>query len=462
VPEPIVILVSQISGAGHLDSYARLYSSCLLDLGYRVVLIAEHDPGIAQWLPARGKAAEGRFLFFKRDWLRQKRLEPGPTAPPGEALPKPTKSLRPSGAPLRRWLGALGDARLLRPLRRALRVWQAEGLTGVVDRLRRHAWWLPAVDPGVKFEHVVVEIQEASRRVGAAPAFVFFLYLDMMSQTESDCRYLNAHLDAPWGGILFHPVGVDEGLSFRPERYFLCDNARGAAFLDPIRVSIYSRKLPNLHFAYFPDITDATTLGEVPSELIRRVQAAARGRTIVLQFGTLSNKGFGLIEVVRRADPTRFFFAIVGQMFWDSCPGPREELHAFFDQPPENCFVHLGYLPDERELNSLIEASDILYAVYRETFRDSSNTLTKGAVFEKPVLVADSHLMGERVRCYRIGAGVRSGDPASILAGLEALRTRAKSDYCFAAYRRDHSVDALKTALADALKIWLFPTAKVG
>ena len=35
-----IFLVNPISGRGHLDSYARLYARALLELGYRVVLVA--------------------------------------------------------------------------------------------------------------------------------------------------------------------------------------------------------------------------------------------------------------------------------------------------------------------------------------------------------------------------------------------------------------------------------------
>ena len=52
--KPVIFLVNQISGHGHLDSYARLYGDCLLALGYRVVLIAGHEGGARQWLAARG------------------------------------------------------------------------------------------------------------------------------------------------------------------------------------------------------------------------------------------------------------------------------------------------------------------------------------------------------------------------------------------------------------------------
>jgi hypothetical protein len=38
-----IYLVNPVSGRGHLDSYARLYSRALIELGHKVVLVAETD-----------------------------------------------------------------------------------------------------------------------------------------------------------------------------------------------------------------------------------------------------------------------------------------------------------------------------------------------------------------------------------------------------------------------------------
>src|SRR5262249_37748257 len=153
-------------------------------------------------------------------------------------------------------------------------------------------------------------------------------------------------------------------------------------------------------------------------------------------------------KVVRRADPSRFFFALVGEVFWESLGADQHELREFCDSPPENCLVQTGYLQEERELNSIIAAADILYAVY-SNFRNSSNTLTKAAIFEKPVIVSDDYLMGERVEQFDLGATVRTGDIDDIVMKLERLRKRPKRQFGFAIYRQAHSVAALKKNLAE-------------
>jgi hypothetical protein len=190
--------------------------------------------------------------------------------------------------------------------------------------------------------------------------------------------------------------------------------------------------------------------------LARSLVERAAGRAIVLQLGSISpHKNIAqLIDVIRHADPQRYFFAIIGEVFWDSFGSDEPALREFFASPPQNCLCEAAYIDDERELNSIILSADILYAVYTG-FRGSSNTLTKAAIFERPIIVSDESVMGERVRRYRLGAAVKNGDIAGIASCLETLRARPRSDFGFASYRCDHSEEALQRDLAKLLSQWL-------
>jgi FkbM family methyltransferase len=460
---PAIFLINQQSRHGHLDLYARLYSACLLELGYRVVLIAEHESGISEWIFDNCKRRFTDFLFVARS-----DVQPGDAAASG-----PGRSGSLWSRVRRNWRerGLLGvlvrvvqfeityfDHWVLRPINEVLvRVVQI-GIKyfnhWVLGPLKieyiSHSWG------GISFEPLVDEINAAGRRIGLRPDLVFFLYLDMINDDRKGCHYLARHLDAPWVGIRFDPRCWGGEGKARPENFFSCGNARGAAFLNPHCISTYERLFPALRFGALPDVTDATVL-PADSPLIVRLRSSARGRTIVLQLGSLSpHKGLmELIEIIRRADSSRFYFAIIGELFWDAFGGNSKlELQRFVESPPENCLVQLGYLQDERELNSVIAASDILYAVYKN-FRQSSNTLTKAALFEKPVIVSDQHLMGERVVRYQLGETVRFGNLADTISALERLRQRKRGDFNFAAYRRDHSVEALEKNLAILLEGWL-------
>jgi glycosyltransferase involved in cell wall biosynthesis len=456
---PTIFLVNQISKHGHLDLYARLYSACLLALGFKVVLIAEHESGVHDWLASNDVKNRDDFVFFKRDELRDTPQNVQSAA--GEIIP-----------PM---------------LTRISRVWRKEGFYGIALRcsfyvrgflLRRASFFLRRAlsfgrrrwragyeaiaarfrnAVGINFAPIVDEILIAEKRIGVRPALVLFLYLDMMSDDRKGCRQLANRLDAPWAGILFHPRYMGRRRGAPLERYFRCRNARGAAFLNPHCVPPYSKSLPALRFGVLPDVTDAVVASHEVA-LVSRLRARANGRTIVLLIGSLSpHKGLiPLIEVIRRADPERFFFAIIGEVFWESYGDREQDLRAFTANLPENCLFETKYIEDEGELNAVIAASDILYAVYAE-FRDSSNSLTKAANLEIPLLVSDEYLMGERVEHYKLGEAVRYGDIDGILAALQALRDRPRNAFGFDAYRKDHSMEVLQKGLNDLIVQWLSP-----
>ena len=58
-----IFLVNPVSGRGHLDSYARLYARALLELGYRVVLVAEADGGASAYLARNSAELMPSFSF---------------------------------------------------------------------------------------------------------------------------------------------------------------------------------------------------------------------------------------------------------------------------------------------------------------------------------------------------------------------------------------------------------------
>jgi hypothetical protein len=445
---PAILLVNQISRHGHLDMYARLYSACLLDLGYRVVLLAQDESGISEWLATRRPNLSSRFSFFSLNEsqdtavspLASDRMEP---FPPLQA--------------------------------RIARVWRIEGVSGMARRLcqyarrsfdaalstafRRYGWirrFRQARNNGLSFEPIVERIQAVQEQLGAKPALSVFLYLDMMNDEPSGCRSLGNDLGSPWAGILFHPRCHRSETGQTPEAYFSCSNSRGAAFLNPACVPEYTQRFPALRFAALPDVAEAERPQSEP-ELVRRLRERAAGRTIVLLSGCMSSPHKGVMEfidVIGQANPRTFFFAIIGEVFWDAFPDHKERLRAFYAAPPENCLAQPGYIEDERDFNSVISATDIIYAVYR-SWRNSSNSLTKASLFEKPILVSDGDLMGHRVTHYRIGASVRFGDIDGIIAALEELRQKNPSDFGFADFRREHSVDALREGLGKLVAAWM-------
>ena len=77
----------------------------------------------------------------------------------------------------------------------------------------------------------------------------------------------------------------------------------------------------------------------------------------------------------------------------------------------------------------------------------------KAAAFEKPILVADGHLMGRRVKKYGIGLAVSENDVDQMYLGLQQLlQNRAAFKEHFEAYRKDFSPQALGTHLISCLQ----------
>jgi hypothetical protein len=149
------------------------------------------------------------------------------------------------------------------------------------------------------------------------------------------------------------------------------------------------------------------------------------------------------------------FFFLGGEVNWTgaSTVGRRRWQNVWEELP--NLYAHLQCLPEEI-MNSVVAVSDILFAGYRD-FPNSSNALTKAAVFERPILVSDGHLMGERVRNFGLGEVVPEGDVGEIAAALErmsapsyleALRRRAK----WAEYREAHSMARLTQVMRSLLE----------
>ena len=95
--------------------------------------------------------------------------------------------------------------------------------------------------------------------------------------------------------------------------------------------------------------------------------------------------------------------------------------------------------------------SSVIFAVYRDFFR-SSNMLSKAAYFEKPILVANGCLMGERVERYGIGLAVDQDDTLGMHEALLALASIQGLKSNFQRYRSDISEALLQQTLSNFLR----------
>jgi hypothetical protein len=452
-----IFLVNPISGRGHLDAYARLYSRALVELGYRVVLVAETDGETTEYLARSRQDLKSRFTFVSFD---QGRRSP-----------------------------ARGEMNLIRRVRL---VWREEGVNGLLTRCIRVPWRMAlrliphslkyqvgrikraavrrslrtrlaqALDLQRFLEAGKIPFQPLLEYVGQAvslsggiePDLVFFLYLDLMTEQTRNIAALDRSGTWPWIGILFHPR-LAEKQNKRIEGYFNSSNARGGVFLVPSAIPAYTEAIPKLHFVMAPDVADLELPAE-PPKLARELRKRAGDRTIVLQIGSIAaHKDIPtLLDVIAAADPNRFFFALIGEVHWESFAEHKNRVRSFYARPPENVFLSLGYIENERDYNGLITACDIIYAVY-ENFSSSSNSLTKAAGFRRPILVSKNSLMGERVCRFNIGSIAPEGNFKGILESLNWLAGQPRNGFGFDAYHAEQSLDELISVLANTLPSWL-------
>jgi hypothetical protein len=114
------------------------------------------------------------------------------------------------------------------------------------------------------------------------------------------------------------------------------------------------------------------------------------------------------------------FFFLGGEVNWmETSTTSRETMLKIWERAP-NVLTHLQRITDEQNLNTVIASLDIVCAAYTD-FPNSSNIVTKAAVFEKPVIVRDGYLMAERTRNYQLGEGVKEGDMNAIKGALRQL-----------------------------------------
>jgi glycosyltransferase involved in cell wall biosynthesis len=464
-----IFLINPISGRGHLDAYARLYSRAFVELGYRVVLIAETDADAPDYLLRTGVGQAELFSFISFAEATAAKAE-APDSTIDEFNARSNMSAVRRAQLVWQEEGTVGIfLRCVIVPRRMARVLVPESIRFFLFKLRRKLLLQLSLIPAVRalrkllypdigripFRPMLQYVQKACLILKEAPPnLVVLLYLDLMAEEPRNVAALDGADATPWAGILFHPR-LAKSPQLAPEPYFKSRNARGGIFLVPAAIEIYAKIAPHLKFALVPDVADLEFTADTPP-VAQEIRSRANGRKIILQVGTIApHKGITtLLDVIAKADKTCFFFAFVGEVHWPSFGADEKRLRAFYAQPPENVYVHEGYLAEERVYNALIRACDVIYAVY-SGFNSSSNSLTKSAGLRRPILVAKNTLMGDRVLASGIGLVASEGDASAILTALNELTTRSPDSFGFDNFVREHSLQRLKSVLAEALPQWL-------
>jgi glycosyltransferase involved in cell wall biosynthesis len=303
-------------------------------------------------------------------------------------------------------------------------------------------------------------LKRAERALGAGEAEIYFacLYEHQTRMIDAVLRRLGRRT---WSGLYMQAhcyhrperraPGVKTGWPIT--RLWRRQGLRGLLMLDE---GIASRVEADIGrpVRVMPDFALATRNGQEP--LAEDIRRWARGRALIGLLGhLLPSKGVGTAaSAALLPEATELGFLFAGEVHWKMFDGEEAMLlRRLRDGERGNVWLREGRVPDEAAYNALVCACDVLCAAYRD-FPHSSNTLAKAALFEKPVVVSDGHLMARRVRDYRLGEVVPQDDPQAILTALlgitrnpTAWRSRMRPRW--AEYRNAHSVARLGGVVAE-------------
>lgn len=388
-----ILIYNPISGHGHLDSWNAMFVSIFLDAGWIVNILTPDKMDLLKRLQSKRQVNRANLNILNWDVL------------------KPTLIQRAVGR-IKRQLGIAQN--------------QESDRADLDPRF---------LDP-VEFAQRVNAAFEPS---DASPSFVFNMYMDMYPGVSRRWNQFEEINNFPWAGIRFVP---SEDLA---ESYYSQIALKGMCLLDSKVCEQLSHKYLDKVFEYLPDITE-TALPPVRTQLVQEIESKAHGRKIVFMGGTIGgNKNLvSWYQLITLADAQKYYFVQIGEILENNLT--PEDLAALFtiqQNPPENLFIKAEYLPDEAMFNEIIQASDVIFAVYRN-FKISSNMPGKAASFNKPILVAKGYLMGRRVEEYEIGLAVVENDVTAMRDALNQLISHGEQMKSrFEKYRRDFSPEAL-------------------
>ncbi len=435
-----IVVFNPISGHGHLDSWNALFVSIFLKAGLKVIAITRDVNGLLERLA--GDKSHNLSLLQTRQYPSL-----GPDAISIVKEPNLLKPLRIKGSlsGLSEKIADLGSAlnqcpNLLTQRLKILALCSLHFTKFYIFRKAKNFYIRPVKNHNSLKELFAVE--DILKNAQISPDLVFHMYLDVINMDDELKDVYESKLTHKWVGIRFAPKRSDY------EYYTSHPELAGVCFLDNAQSEYFSSKIGDMQFCTLPDITD-TSLPVTQSNLAKTIIAQANGRKIIFLGGMIGGqkniqKWFQLIV---KADPSKYFFLQVGAIHTQSMN--VLDLLSFYRMTFSdhiNFMVIPHYLESESNFNELISISDILFAVYRK-FHDSSNMLAKAAVFNKPILVSDQYLMGQRVREYGIGIASDEEDINQIMHAIENMPSSEDLAHNFRRYRQDFNIKTLSEAL---------------
>ncbi|MGB4012254.1 MAG: hypothetical protein WBL16_14875 [Zwartia sp.] len=297
-----------------------------------------------------------------------------------------------------------------------------------------------SLDPVLFFDRVNQLIDRYTGQI----RLVFNMYVDAYPSDPQYWKNLSFLNSLPWVGLCITPGAHPS------EGYYALQTYKGTCLLDEAICKTYQQEMPGRIFEFLPDITEIA-LPKQRSALANEILSFAAGRKIVFMGGSIGKQKnlARWYDLIGHCDQSQWFFVQMGRINTNNLTLEDESaLKKIQDNPLENLFTYPEYVKDERVFNEIISISDVIFAVYRD-FARSSNMLSKAAYFEKPILVAENCLMGQRVRRYKIGLEVDPNDSTSMYRGLKSLLNLDGIKDNFHHYRVDFNALAVQNKLSE-------------
>jgi hypothetical protein len=315
------------------------------------------------------------------------------------------------------------------------------------------------------WRHDKKEIRKATKQDQLKVDLVFYAWLDNHFAGFVHPFILDRLFPYQWSGLYFHPyhlrtepASLDKKANWRDhDSILLSNNCKAVAIHDRSVAKKFSQRIKKTALI-FPETADDTA-PDLSNSLYLQIKEKAKGRKVIGMIGCESHKGtLTAMRMAKKADPLEYFFAFLGilpqstykQHDWD-------EAQAFINEQKENCFFHFHSIPEGAAYNAVFCAFDIPFLVY-DNFISSSNRLTKAAIFQKLVLASGNYCVGQDVKDFQLGIGIKPGDVVEGLEALDSLTEKYKrSDLpveMWKRYRELNSVGELKKKLKELISYY--------
>ena len=402
-----ILLWNPISNHGHLNMYLELYATALLELGYKVHLLAELDEAFAIYLKNKLPDLSSLDTVLSKQMSKKWNLK---------------------------WF-----------------------LTVLLNKIREGVKYFRKNSSNVEFG-VMTRLLKENYKAGFKPDLVLCMYLDM-TYLERRSRKILRRLNIPWVGLLFHPPEIKNNNRFTRNSWFSDFSNRGAIFFTESKIESYKAVSRfNQSFEVFPDVTRKPKLPILLPDIDFR--NFANGRCGVGLIGSLDGNKKLIKEFLDVSDDSRlsnFFFVMVGEIYESSLS--RDTLNEIRGRLglSNNLYISDRYITSEVDFDCLFSQVDIIFACYRN-FNSSANVLAKSAFFKKPVLVTAETFIGDLTQQYNLGVAIKNPEVDSIAKSILLLGEAIKkqdSNFGFDDYVSSVSPENLKHRLDSYLnKLW--------